>query len=690
MGGIYLGNALLTHSKVENIIQDNDFYIKADGNNINWVDKEVCTLNISEPTNFTLNDILVAKQEYRDIILQIDNLDTNEVKITNYLVLESFNSNTLINQFSNDNFIATINSNATITLQKNIKAAPIEDYIVATDEGELTTELPETFGGRTADEYALKTDLENAGGVQPDWSQNDETSSDYVKNRTHWEEVSWEEVLPLTTVDGFTAVGENGVYRAYYEMPALDNNSFYSIKFDGVEYFGLGGSLMSNNVAKGNAPATENEAPFCFVEEYFGTGTYDYYVYVYADGESHTFDILKHIGDIHKIDKKFLPTLIGSKTYNNGEIFNNAMNASYYAHAEGFKTIASGNSSHAEGYDSTASGWSSHSENYSTTASGNSSHAEGDGSTASGNGSHAEGYYSIASGNGSHAEGSGSTASGNSSHAEGDGSTASGGCSHAEGGYTIASGSCSHAECGGNSAPAMTFSSAYYPIIGSNDIEISNTTAYGESSHAEGGNTFAYGEFSHAEGINTGALGKCSHAEGESSIALGEYSHAEGVNVQAIGNWSHAEGGNTEASGYSSHAEGFISVASGSVSHAEGGETIASGNDSHAEGFKTTASGKRSHAEGWGTIANSDDQHVQGRYNISDSENKYLHIVGNGNQNMDGVRSNAHTLDWDGNAWFAGDIEAKNAIILTSSTKGSTKRFKITVDDSGLLTASEI
>lgn len=31
----------------------------------------------------------------------------------------------------------------------------------------------------------------------------------------------------------------------------------------------------------------------------------------------------------------------------------------------------------------------------------------------------------------------------------------------------------------------------------------------------------------------------------------------------------------------------------------------------------------------------------------------YAHIVGNG---VNGARSNAYTLDWDGNAWFAGDV----------------------------------
>ena len=82
------------------------------------------------------------------------------------------------------------------------------------------------------------------------------------------------------------------------------------------------------------------------------------------------------------------------------------------------------------------------------------------------------------------------------------------------------------------------------------------------------------------------------------------------------------------------------------------GTTI--GSYSHAEGNNTTASGSISHAEGQSTTASGSVQHVQGKYNIIDTSSKYAHIVGNG-INSDS-RSNAHTLDWDGNAWFAGDV----------------------------------
>lgn len=108
-------------------------------------------------------------------------------------------------------------------------------------------------------------------------------------------------------------------------------------------------------------------------------------------------------------------------------------------------------------------------------------------------------------------------------------------------------------------------------------------------------------------------------------------------------------------------AEGKDTIASGNMSHAEGGGTTASGIVSHAEGDNTTASGTTSHAEGWGTTAQGNNQHVQGKFNITDTTS--AHIVGNGSPSK---RSNAHTIDWHGNAWFAGDV-------YTGSTSGTNK-----------------
>ena len=104
--------------------------------------------------------------------------------------------------------------------------------------------------------------------------------------------------------------------------------------------------------------------------------------------------------------------------------------------------------------------------------------------------------------------------------------------------------------------------------------------------------------------------------------------------------------------GVGSVAIGNNVVASGLYSHAEGSGR-ASGQYSHAEGY-ADANGDYSHAEGYGTTAASKYQHVEGKYNIEDEIEKYAHIVGNGVSSN--RSSNAYTLDWSGNGWFAGKV----------------------------------
>lgn len=123
--------------------------------------------------------------------------------------------------------------------------------------------------------------------------------------------------------------------------------------------------------------------------------------------------------------------------------------------------------------------------------------------------------------------------------------------------------------------------------------------------------------------------------------ANGSYSHAEGCGTLTTSMYAHAEGKYTEARGVASHAEG-------------------NGQWANYSGRYGRARGDCSHVEGHCTIADSLSQHVQGEYNIADTEGsaairgKYAHIVGNGTSNN--ARSNAHTLDWQGNGWFAGSV----------------------------------
>lgn len=181
------------------------------------------------------------------------------------------------------------------------------------------------------------------------------------------------------------------------------------------------------------------------------------------------------------------------------------------------------------------------------------------------------------------------------------------------------------------------------------------------------------GNYSVAEGYNATASGYTSHAEGGSTTASETFSHAEGCRTVASGYYSHAEGYNTTASETSSHAEGYDTTASGPISHAEGSNTTASGGNSHAEGYDSTASGNYSHAQNYRTIAASKNQTALGKYNVEDNADTYAVIVGNGTS--DSARSNALTVDWDGNVETAGSSTIRTSNIDRNGTAPSTNQF---------------
>lgn len=226
-------------------------------------------------------------------------------------------------------------------------------------------------------------------------------------------------------------------------------------------------------------------------------------------------------------------------------------------------------------------------------------------------------------------------------------------------------------------------------------------TAFGENALASGRAAFATGSTSSASGSNafasgyrTSASGVYSHAEGYTAYAAGQAAHAEGLSTCAYGNGSHAEGraetktititGSAYATSFTVNS-GVNDVAVGDILEYLGhvarvktksGSTItldtnlwpnalskksvtvrpssAAGIASHAEGMNCSASGNYSHAEGSRTKASGDTQHVQGKYNVEDAAGTYAHIVGNGTS--DNNRKNAHTIDWNGNAWFSGKV----------------------------------
>ena len=308
--------------------------------------------------------------------------------------------------------------------------------------------------------------------------------------------------------------------------------------------------------------------------------------------------------------------------------------------------IAAGTAAHAEGHRTAAIGNASHSEGYETEASGTISHAEGDGTLASGMVAHAEGYHTQALGDYSHASGLDTVAVGQAQTVVGKYNR-----SNSDALFIV-----------GNGTDNNNRNNAF--VVNQNGTSIfDKKVTFNDGINVK--------NFYIQSGARAGVISDPkATVEGYDNIATGLYAHAEGFQVEATKDYTHAEGFGAKASGLNAHAEGYGTVASGEYSHAQGHSTTAAGPYSHAEGKNTTTllaagyahvEGSRSearanftHAEGRHTIAASMYQHVQGRYNEVDEESMYAHIVGNGNSDDD--RSNAHTVSWDGTAWFKGDI----------------------------------
>jgi len=404
------------------------------------------------------------------------------------------------------------------------------------------------------------------------------------------------------------------------------------------------------------------------------------------------------------------------------------------AHAEGYHTTASNQTSHAEGYWATASGAASHAEGETTTASADGSHAEGCSTTASGLYAHAEGNETTASKAMAHAEGYQTTASGQMSHTEGRGTTASATTSHAEGHSTLASGYASHSEgfrTNTEGQASHTEGQGTYASKSYAHAEGIDTLASGLAAHAEGHYSIASGLDSHVEGYYdhtdpiylSGEANATTYTWTDSKSViptLYQYEHliSEGgayLSAHLIANFERRKVSEdyikvtnldisnqtiTVASTLSSASAitnkayyfFFSSIAEGDVSHAENFLTMAKGTASHSEGFRTIAKGQASHAQGMGTIASKNAQSVLGTYNIEDNSTTAVHplgdvdlgqyavIVGNGYKdttNKQVIRSNAHTLDWQGNGWYAGKLTVGSAP--TANMDVATKKY---VDDS--------
>lgn len=220
------------------------------------------------------------------------------------------------------------------------------------------------------------------------------------------------------------------------------------------------------------------------------------------------------------------------------------------------------------------------------------------------------------------------------------------------------------------------------------------TRASGQSAFATGYSTIASGHHSRAGGSRSAALGDYSYASGYSTFASGEYSHAEGYNTKALGSSSYAVGHFTSAQrarqfviGNNNRKEDIdryvVQDGGNQLITASGNEytkilTTPSINQSTGKFIfsETTIVDLKSLATGdlfvdynsgsyyyeiTSIIDNEDasrDIYVK-YYKIKDTgteTGKFAFIIGNGINISTDVGSNAHAVDWNGNAYYAGDV----------------------------------
>lgn len=170
------------------------------------------------------------------------------------------------------------------------------------------------------------------------------------------------------------------------------------------------------------------------------------------------------------------------------------------------------------------------------------------------------------------------------------------------------------------------------------------------------------------------------YAFGYDNVVSGQGACAIGVLNEASGNGSMAFGYANKASGNYARAIGARNIASGARDSAEGHRTIANGGFCHVEGDGARTYAQGSHVEGGGTYADASQPyiHISGVNNAISTETgktvtitkynedgtvygtstrnlgKYAEVIGNGES--DQARSNARTLDWDGNEELAGGL----------------------------------
>ena len=206
-------------------------------------------------------------------------------------------------------------TDAIVTNSGTESAAVLNFTIPRGETGTAGAGVPD---GGTAGQLLSKTESGTAwvdppqSGVQPDWNQNDATQPDYVRNRPFYTGDPVETVLVEETTAPFSE--GDGLYVA--EVPSTFDATVgeaYKVSWDGTVYEcicrDLGKALVLGNPSIIGAGSDTGE-PF-LVGVINGNGII---IYTTDTSDSHTFSISVSVSEVVKIDEKYLPDTVATKS----------------------------------------------------------------------------------------------------------------------------------------------------------------------------------------------------------------------------------------------------------------------------------------------------------------------------------------------------------------------------------------
>ena len=150
-----------------------------------------------------------------------------------------------------------------------------------------------------------KTLSVSGGGVQPDWNQNDETASDYIKNRPFYEGDPVETVLVEESTVSFSESG--GMYLAQIQSNfEATVGETYKVTWDGAAYecvcVDFENSLFIGNLSIAGAGSDTGEPFLMGINN--GSGIV---IYTKDASASHTISISGSIAEVIQIPDKYIP-----------------------------------------------------------------------------------------------------------------------------------------------------------------------------------------------------------------------------------------------------------------------------------------------------------------------------------------------------------------------------------------------